>query len=170
MSRTVSNPALGPEFNDFLFALLGEDRNGMPLSVVSGLARLDVDPWQEAAALAGMPRAAATERLVSLIDLLPPGLPVLQHPDTVAARLIALLPFRAEFKQIPLKAVGGSQKMSNNLIVLYVIFAIVMQSLQWVAEGYQPAGQISRAQAPSSGQSTSEPSSPDGNVRSGDRP
>jgi hypothetical protein len=38
------------EFNAFLFARTGEDRNGMPVSVLSGLARLDMDPWQEEAA------------------------------------------------------------------------------------------------------------------------
>ena len=42
----------GSEFNDFLFAPIGEDKNGMLVSVLSGLARSDVDPWQEAAKLA----------------------------------------------------------------------------------------------------------------------
>ena len=45
----------GAEFNDFLFAPIGEDGNGMLVSVLSGLARLDVDPWQEAAKLAQLP-------------------------------------------------------------------------------------------------------------------
>jgi hypothetical protein len=40
---------LGPEFENFLFAPIGEDSNGMVLSVLSALARLDIDPWQEAA-------------------------------------------------------------------------------------------------------------------------
>jgi hypothetical protein len=38
----------GSEYDDFLFASMGEDRNGLPLSVLSALARLDVDPWEEA--------------------------------------------------------------------------------------------------------------------------
>jgi hypothetical protein len=42
----------GSEFNDFLFAPIGEYRNGMLVSVLSGLTRSDVDPWQEAARLA----------------------------------------------------------------------------------------------------------------------
>jgi len=54
---------LNPEFDDFLFASIGEDRNGMLLSVLSAMARLDVDPWQEAAKLAGLPGQAATQRL-----------------------------------------------------------------------------------------------------------
>jgi hypothetical protein len=34
---------LGPEFDDFLFATIGEQGNGMLLSVASALARLDAD-------------------------------------------------------------------------------------------------------------------------------
>ena len=52
MPCTASISYLGSEFDDFLFAPIGEERNGMPLSVVSALARSDLDPWQEAAQLA----------------------------------------------------------------------------------------------------------------------
>src|SRR6185437_4795881 len=61
-------------FDDFLYAPIGEDRNGMPLSVLSALVRLDVDPWQEAAKLARLPGEAATQRFISLIAALPAGL------------------------------------------------------------------------------------------------
>jgi hypothetical protein len=47
MSSSASVSVLGTEFDDFLFAPIGEDRNDMPLSVLSALARLDIDPWQE---------------------------------------------------------------------------------------------------------------------------
>ena len=59
---------IGPQF-DFLCAPIGEDRNGTTLSVLSALARLDVDPWSEATSLARMPREAAAERLTALIEL-----------------------------------------------------------------------------------------------------
>ena len=67
MTHSASVSHLGSEFDDFLFAPIGEDRNGMLLSVLSALARLDVDPWQEAAQLAGLPGETATQRLASLI-------------------------------------------------------------------------------------------------------
>ena len=51
--------ALAAEFDDFLFASIGEERNGMLLSVVSALARLNVDPWQGAANLAQLVTAVA---------------------------------------------------------------------------------------------------------------
>jgi hypothetical protein len=53
--------------SEFLFAPIGEDRDGMLVSVLSGLARSDVDPWQEAARLAELPEETATQRLASLI-------------------------------------------------------------------------------------------------------
>jgi hypothetical protein len=61
MTRSPSISVLGSEFDDFLFAPIGEDRNDMPLSVLSALARLDIDPWHEAAELARLPGETATQ-------------------------------------------------------------------------------------------------------------
>jgi len=79
------------EFDKFLFALIDDDKIETPLSVLSVLARLNLDPWAEAAALAQMPRPCAVRRLGSLIDALPDRSTQL---DVVAisGRLIALLP------------------------------------------------------------------------------
>jgi hypothetical protein len=46
------SPLIGSEFDEFLGASICEDRNGTGLSVLSALARLDVDPWIEATSLA----------------------------------------------------------------------------------------------------------------------
>ena len=73
MAHAALTPLLGPEFDNFLFAAIGDDENGAPLSVASALARLDVDPWREAVSLARMPRAIAAGRLTSLIASLPSG-------------------------------------------------------------------------------------------------
>jgi hypothetical protein len=87
-SATASVP--GPEFNDFLFVPIGEGKDGMPLSVLSALARLEVDPWQEAAKLARLPEETAVQRMASLILALPDK--PLEDPATIAVRLVALLP------------------------------------------------------------------------------
>jgi hypothetical protein len=71
MTYSASVSRLGSEFDDFLFAAIGEGRNGMLPSVLSALAQLDIDPWQEAAKLAGLSGATATQRLASLIAELP---------------------------------------------------------------------------------------------------
>ena len=62
-----------PEFDDFLYAPIGADRNEMPLSVLSALARRDVDPWEEAAELSELPKRTASQRLAALIARLPGG-------------------------------------------------------------------------------------------------
>jgi hypothetical protein len=49
----IGTPA--SEFDDFLYAPIVEGGNGMVLSVLSALARVNVDPWDEAARLARLP-------------------------------------------------------------------------------------------------------------------
>ena len=91
MAHSASVSVLPAQFDDFLFAQIGEDGNGI-LSVLSALARLDLDPWQEAANLAQLPKATAARRLASLIAKLP-GLPLAQRDiAATASRLIARLP------------------------------------------------------------------------------
>src|SRR6185437_13022967 len=56
----------------FLSAGLGEEPNGMTLSVVSAFARLDLDPYREAARLAELSRsdaATSLDRLVARLHL-----------------------------------------------------------------------------------------------------
>ena len=56
MPRAVTHaalaPMIGPAFDPFLVAVIGEDRNEKSVSVLSALAQLDVDPWDEVANLA----------------------------------------------------------------------------------------------------------------------
>ena len=49
--------------NEFLFAAIGTEGNGMRLSVLSVFARLGHDPWKEAGRLAGLPKLEAAESL-----------------------------------------------------------------------------------------------------------
>ena len=86
MALSVSAPLLGSQFNDFLFASVGEEKNGMMISVVSALARLDLDAWQETANLARLTRPLATERLAGLIAALPDEFLVHQDPAEIASR------------------------------------------------------------------------------------
>jgi len=132
MRRSASASILAPEFDDFLFASIGEERNGMRLSVVSALARLDVDPWQEAANLARLPGTTATHRLASLIAALPDRPSTHLAPGTIAACLIARLPRRIgadvpsadgaeEILGFSIPAVMQSQPFRYGAIVLMVI-------------------------------------------------
>lgn len=91
MPITSSTSALGATFNRFLFASVTGDAEAH-LNVVSVLARLDLDPWQEAAELSRLRGEAAADRLASLLARCP-GV-ILRNSDLglMAQRLIALLP------------------------------------------------------------------------------
>ncbi len=78
--------------NEFLFAAVGTEANGMTLSLVSVFARLGNDPWQEAGRLAGLPKPEATESLARTIANMPSSVWPLQAATAIATRLIALLP------------------------------------------------------------------------------
>lgn len=56
-----------PEFERFLYASVGEDRNGFAVTVLSTLARLGLDPWNETAELVALGHDAARARLGELL-------------------------------------------------------------------------------------------------------
>ena len=78
--------------NEFLFAAVGTEANGMTLSLASVFARLGNDPWLEAGRLAGLPKPEATESLARIIANMPSSVWPLQAATAIATRLIALLP------------------------------------------------------------------------------
>jgi hypothetical protein len=86
----LSHPAL--KYTAFLFEPLGDDRNGVPLALASILGRMSLDPWSEAASLAAMPAAQAARKLASLIEAMPDNSLLRPESNTLAERLIKLLP------------------------------------------------------------------------------
>jgi hypothetical protein len=162
MTRPVWVAALGSEFDDFLFAPIAEESNGMMLSVISVLARLDLDPWQEANNLAGLPSETATKRVASLlIAALPDGPSARRDPETIAARLTALLPRRASpniARRRTLFDAGDVTKFRAG-ISMYVVFMVFMLVAQLIMATRQPSAQVDSAHAKASG-STSQQLSP----------
>jgi hypothetical protein len=45
---------LRPDLDKFLFAAVGDEIDGIPLSMISALTRLGLDPWQEACRLSSL--------------------------------------------------------------------------------------------------------------------
>src|SRR3954454_12871615 len=58
---------LRTDLDNFLFAAVGEEIDGIPLSTISALTRLGLDPWQEAGRLSSLPRREAVEQVARLI-------------------------------------------------------------------------------------------------------
>lgn len=137
--RARSPGFLGHEFNDFLFAPVGADRNGGNLSVVSALARMNLDPWAEAGKLAKLPEDIATQKLSLLIAELQEIPSARQESTKIAARLIALLPIALNVSGRPTVSSASVRKMTNSqsafsifLCALALILAVqvVMHSIQ----------------------------------------
>lgn len=91
-------------YNPFLFAAVGEERNGATLTVQSALTRLGFDPWREAARLSGLPRDTAAGALAVTIAMLPEGDWKASESEAIAARLVNWLPAPGTATVPPVKA------------------------------------------------------------------
>jgi hypothetical protein len=80
------------EYNAFLFAAIGEEKTGLQLTVQTALIRLGFDPWQEAARLSDLPKAAAAQALAAAMARLPEGDWAAANLPEIAARLVNNLP------------------------------------------------------------------------------
>src|SRR5215468_8278541 len=92
MTSRGSFGPLRPDLDRFLFATVGDEIDGIPLTVVSALARLGLDPWQEAGRLSSLSNREAVEQLARLIAELPGVFRSLDETREIADRLIQLLP------------------------------------------------------------------------------
>jgi len=133
MAHAALAPLIGAQFDKFLYAPIREDRNGTPLTVLSALARLDVDPWQEAVSLARMPSEAAAVRLTALIAALPDE-PNRDVPaKMIAADLVTLLPKAAGFTVGPsdgvFAAVGPQRPQIRFALSALAILAMIALAL-----------------------------------------
>jgi hypothetical protein len=155
MTSSASGSVLGSEFDDFLFAAIGEERNDLPLSVLSALARLDIDAWQEAAELARLPEATATKRLASLIASLPEVSSAHLDPGEVAVRLTTLLPRGASPDIASREILFGIGAATARRAMIYitlinVIFTFFIIGTRWIARSHQPPTQVDSAHVPAS--------------------
>lgn len=93
-TTTILNPN-NPDYERFLYASVGEDRDGGTVSVLSMLSRLDLDPWAEAEDLAALGQDDAGARLEQLL-MRCRDVPSLAQDHQAVARILArLLPGRS---------------------------------------------------------------------------
>jgi hypothetical protein len=160
MTHSASAAIERSQFDDFLFAPIGQEQNGMVLSVLSALARLDVDPWGEAESLARMSRDAATERMRMLIAALPGEASRRADPEAVATRLIALLPRRQISKSTSIKNAPGTPVVTiDRRILVFCVLMGFMLGVQFLARSVQPPvpADGGRGSAPGAVQAPSPP-------------
>jgi hypothetical protein len=80
--------------NEFLFASVGTERNGMILNLLSVFARQGDDPWKEAGKLVSLPKSDAIESIALAIVRTPKSVWTLLDATTIATGLVTLLPTR----------------------------------------------------------------------------
>jgi hypothetical protein len=143
------NSAAKPDkaFEPFLHAVIHEDSQGPALTVLSALARRDLDPWDAAAGLADLDPEAAIVELSALLRSLPPA----QRPaDATVARLQALLPRKravADSAQPPsiktawhplrqaptgLEAVDVTPRSNFSYLLVYLVFVAILIGSEWL--------------------------------------
>ena len=133
-STSVLNPH-PPEFERFLYAPVGEDRNGYLVTVLSALARLGLDPWSETAQLVTLGRDEGRERLGILLSSFP-DVPALGSDHGKVARELSLL-----LPECPpthaLKRAGATISMDRSVSkgAVWTVVAIVFVLLQMLSVG-----------------------------------
>jgi hypothetical protein len=120
---------LGPEFDGFLFATIGVDQRGGQLSVISALARLDLDPWAEAARLARLPVEAAVQKLSSWLSCYAAQMSDTGDQQKDARQLIDLLPkqsfVRAKSENHIISSTGFSNPYAF-LVAFFITLSIIL--------------------------------------------
>ncbi len=140
---------LPADLGAFLFAEAGAGLDGMPFTILSVLARLGLDPWDEAGRLAKLSDQEATSQLARILAAQPGTLTA--GADGVAARLVTLLPGRAVPSRLSLARPTdtGLQAVRRRAAVLAV--AGVLTGLALMLAGHlAAAGSGAAASKPSS--------------------
>jgi hypothetical protein len=101
----------------------------MQLSVVSALARMDTDPWEEATRLAAMPKAIAERTLVSMLDRVLGKNRSPSATEVVAARLVQLLPHQGEDGTIAPPTEAARVSAQRTYWLVWLGFALAMSLL-----------------------------------------
>jgi hypothetical protein len=115
---------LRPEFEEFLYSSIGELNDDVPSSVLSMLARQNLDPWEEAAHLAQLSRESAVFRLTSMISSATSGASAVSAPET-AARLMGLLPQPDSFNIRSLSQSPDEMRRHFAPIITYLVLGAI---------------------------------------------
>jgi hypothetical protein len=111
------------QFDRFLFAPLYENGE-TPLSVLSALARQDIDAWQEATRLNQLPKESAINSLASTIWKTNSERWSPVDASIVAARLVELLPSHHAVRRA-----SSSTESASGIVVTWLVYSIMLGSI-----------------------------------------
>lgn len=132
-ANTILNPH-DPEFERFLYAPVGEDQVGHPVSMLSVLARLKLDPWEEAADLAALTRDAAEQRLDKLLARCLDVPALGQDHHAVAQALAPLLPERRAGRDQPDQVTCKGRSISWGMLLTILVLGLVLARVVFTGE------------------------------------
>jgi hypothetical protein len=138
---------LNRDVEAFLYAPIDQDQGGMPVSVLSALARLDIDPWEEAERLAALPKYNAERRLAQLMTHVSGAARGPHDPEALATRLVELLPDRRGMRHYELPE-GFLSTKTTGMRIGFLMGVLI--GLQWFATSCQPLSQQSSSAPPTS--------------------
>lgn len=119
-----------PDFERFLYATVGEDRNGYAVTVLSTLARLGLDPWDETAELVALGREAAGTRLGLLLSKFR-DVPTLGSAHRrIAQELTLLLPESKSARSLQRAASTAADSRQGPSGTIWAILAVVFVLVQ----------------------------------------
>ncbi|SLN71604.1 hypothetical protein TRL7639_04257 [Falsiruegeria litorea R37] len=121
----------GSDYDAFLFAKVGEDRAGAAVTVLSVLARLDLEPWTEARELARLCREDAQVRLTTHFETITDIPALALASEGRAAKLVSLLPKRAPLR-VPKSLEAGSNTFSRLSISWSTMALVGLVVLAWI--------------------------------------
>lgn len=101
MAVSMTDFTHDPAYAPFLGAQVGADATGANVSVLSMLARLDLDPWREAASLAQMQDTPARKRMEEFLTRFSDVPTPVSDQRKVALSLLLLLPRQAGLASKP---------------------------------------------------------------------
>lgn len=116
-------------FDEFLFADIGEQPNGLPLTILTLLARGGLDPWAEAERLSRMARPAAVSCMIAEINRAPAGYCRRGDVGELAKSLVARLPKPAPSAPMDVWMAGSGFEGVPMLALMTMLFAIMTIAL-----------------------------------------
>jgi|HubBroStandDraft_6_1064221.scaffolds.fasta_scaffold316941_1 hypothetical protein len=153
-------PTSGSQFDDFLYAPIVEESNGTLLTVLSALARVNLNPWDEAARLALLPCEIATTAVVKLIVALPNGLAAGLDAGALARQLVSRLPrYDAARAHPPAPASTGGFVIDRGavamLLWIYLVLTLAFLGARWLGGSAQTLPRPDADAPPTSGTASS---------------
>lgn len=132
---------LRKDFDEFLYSPVASESDGTPVTLLTALARLGVDPWEEAADLALLSREPALQRLASRLEAMPNGPATAADTVNIATRLIGLLnrtsPSRAASPAVPAFPAAMKLPMGRSVAIYCLLGLIFMLAAQWAVSNRQ---------------------------------